>query len=356
MLQAEDEIAGIGAVVGASFAGQEGDDRDLGPGHVAEDRDARPRHDRRAAAGLRQRAARRALDRHPDQERAVGPVPGGASRRTATSLRPVLAPIERRRHVRDHGRGLQHRRAVPDAGHHPVRPGDRAAQGDGRPDRHDARSRSSSGGGRPSASSSTTCASGSPSRASARSATPGWRAATTWRRASSTTSAARRRRAARCTRDEREAAPQARRRSRRARDLFLIEGDPRRAARARQLGQRRGRRARGARRWRARRGHRGSSCWCRRLLYPVAEEVYRDFFALGEARPGGRAVAPGPALPHPPDVRGRAPRPRVVRPERLEPDPARRRSWSGCASWCARCRGAALVSRSRAGRIREQKP
>ncbi len=84
MLQAEDEIAGIGAVRRRVVRRQEGDDRDLGPGHVAQDRDARPRHDRRAAAGLRQRAARRALDRHPDQERAVRPLPGRASRRTAT--------------------------------------------------------------------------------------------------------------------------------------------------------------------------------------------------------------------------------------------------------------------------------
>ena len=51
-------------------------------------------------------------------------------------VRPVLAPIERGRHVRDDGRGVQHRRAVPDAGHPALRPGDRAAQGDRRSDRH----------------------------------------------------------------------------------------------------------------------------------------------------------------------------------------------------------------------------
>ena len=51
VLQAEDEIAGIGAAVGASFAGRQGHDRDLGAGHVAEDGDAGPGHHRRAAAG-----------------------------------------------------------------------------------------------------------------------------------------------------------------------------------------------------------------------------------------------------------------------------------------------------------------
>ena len=52
---------------------------------------------------------------------------------------------DRRRHLRDHRRGVQHRRAVPDAGHRALRPGDRAAQGDRRPDRHRALHASSNG-------------------------------------------------------------------------------------------------------------------------------------------------------------------------------------------------------------------
>ena len=42
VLQAEDEIAGIGAARRRVVRRQEGDDRHLGPGHVAEDRDAGP--------------------------------------------------------------------------------------------------------------------------------------------------------------------------------------------------------------------------------------------------------------------------------------------------------------------------
>ena len=47
-------------------------------------------------------------------------------------IRPVLAPVSAEDMFADHDRGLQHRRALPDAGHHPVGPGGRAAQGDGR--------------------------------------------------------------------------------------------------------------------------------------------------------------------------------------------------------------------------------
>ena len=64
---------------------------------------------------VRQRAARRAVHRHPDQERAVGPLPGGvlgARRRAA----PGAGADQRGRHVPGHGGGVQHRRALPDAG------------------------------------------------------------------------------------------------------------------------------------------------------------------------------------------------------------------------------------------------
>jgi 2-oxoglutarate/2-oxoacid ferredoxin oxidoreductase subunit alpha len=124
VLQAEDEIAGIGAVVGASFAGKKAMTATSGPGHVAQDRDARAGHDRRAAARLRQRAARRALDRHPDQERAVGPAPGGlllARRRGAAGA----GADDGGGHLRHDGRGVQHRRGIPDAGH----PADRGELG-----------------------------------------------------------------------------------------------------------------------------------------------------------------------------------------------------------------------------------
>ena len=57
--QAEDEIAGIGAAIGASFGGALGHHDDVRPGRVAEVRDHRPGRDDRAAAGDRRRAARR---------------------------------------------------------------------------------------------------------------------------------------------------------------------------------------------------------------------------------------------------------------------------------------------------------
>ena len=115
MIQCEDEIAGIGAVRRRVLRRQEGHDRDLGPGHVAQDRDAGPRLDRRAAARVRERAARRALHRPADEERAGGPLPGlllRPRRRRAAGAGADLGG----RHLRDHGRGLQRRRALPDAG------------------------------------------------------------------------------------------------------------------------------------------------------------------------------------------------------------------------------------------------
>ena len=53
--QAEDEIAGVGAAIGASFAGQLGVTSSSGPGHRAQGRDDRPRRHDRAAAGRRRR-------------------------------------------------------------------------------------------------------------------------------------------------------------------------------------------------------------------------------------------------------------------------------------------------------------
>ena len=57
--QAEDEIAGIGAAIGASFGGALGVTTTSGPGHLAEVGGHRPGGDDRAAAGGGRRAARR---------------------------------------------------------------------------------------------------------------------------------------------------------------------------------------------------------------------------------------------------------------------------------------------------------
>ena len=90
------------------------------------------------------------------------------------------------------------------------------------------------------------------------------------------------------------------------RDLFVIEGDADAPLGAGQLGQRRRRRA--ARRCELARAARAcrSKLLVPQLLYPVAEEVYQRLLRVGAARAGRRAVAPGAALSHHPDVRGRA--------------------------------------------------
>ena len=102
--QAEDEIAAICAAIGASYAGQLGRHLLVGPGDRAQDRGDRPRGDDRASAGDRQFAARRAVDRPADQDRAERPLPGGLwpqRRCAAAGDRRALA--RRRVRLRDRG-------------------------------------------------------------------------------------------------------------------------------------------------------------------------------------------------------------------------------------------------------------
>ena len=102
--QAEDEIAAIGSAIGASFAGALGVTSSSGPGNRAQDRGDGPRDHDRASAGHRQLAARRALDRPSDQDRAVRPLPGGLwpqrRRADAGDRRPLAG---RRVRLRDRG-------------------------------------------------------------------------------------------------------------------------------------------------------------------------------------------------------------------------------------------------------------
>ena len=135
VLQAEDEIAGIGAVVGASFAGKKAMTATSGPGMSL----------KTEMLGL---ATIAELPLVCVNVQRGGPSTGMPTKSEQSDLfqavllrarrhRPAGARADQRRgHVRHHRRGLQHRRAVPDAGHRPLRPGDRPAQGDRRPDRH----------------------------------------------------------------------------------------------------------------------------------------------------------------------------------------------------------------------------
>ena len=200
VLQAEDEIAGIGAVVGASFAGKKAMTATSGPGMSL----------KTEMLGL---ASIAELPLVCVNVQRGGPSTGMPTKSEQADLfqADLLRARRRRsgrcsrrpsvaRHVRDHRRSVQHRRAVPDAGDPAVRSGDRAAQGDRRPDRclRDPGRRAPARGGQ---------------RARALRPLPAHRvrrqpdqrsracpAATTSRPGSSTTSTARRRRAAPCTR------------------------------------------------------------------------------------------------------------------------------------------------------------
>ena len=74
--QAEDEIAGVAAALGASYGGSLGVTTTSGPGHRAQGRDDRPGRRPGTAADRRRRAARRPVHRPADQDRAGRPAAG----------------------------------------------------------------------------------------------------------------------------------------------------------------------------------------------------------------------------------------------------------------------------------------
>ena len=114
-MQAEDEIAGIGAALGAAYGGHLAVTTTSGPGRGAQVRDHRPGHQPRAAAAHHRRAARRALHRPAHQDRAGRPAAGHVRppRRVAAADRVGVHPVGvlLRRH-----RGRPHRPQVPHAG------------------------------------------------------------------------------------------------------------------------------------------------------------------------------------------------------------------------------------------------
>ena len=113
--QAEDEIAGIGAALGAAFGGCAGGHHIVRAGHRAQGRDDRAGRVARAAADHLRHPARRPVHRPADQDRAVRPAAGdvrtqrrgaGADRRAAVA----------RRLLRRRDRGGPDRAHLPHAG------------------------------------------------------------------------------------------------------------------------------------------------------------------------------------------------------------------------------------------------
>ncbi len=96
ILQAEDELAAIGMVIGAGWNGARVVHVDLGPRHLADERAHRARLLRRDPRGDRRRAARRAVHRHAHPH-AAGRHPARArTRRTATPSTSSSSPPTRR--------------------------------------------------------------------------------------------------------------------------------------------------------------------------------------------------------------------------------------------------------------------
>ena len=113
--QAEDEIAGVGAALGAAFGGALGRHHHLGAGHLAQVRDDRPRGRAGAAAAGRRRAARRPVHGPAHQDRAGRPAAGHVRpqrRGAAADHRAALA----RRLLRRRAGGRAARGHLPHAG------------------------------------------------------------------------------------------------------------------------------------------------------------------------------------------------------------------------------------------------
>ena len=92
IVQAEDELASIGIVIGAGWNGARAFTCDVGSGHLADDRVHRARLLRRGAGGDGQRAARRSVDRHADAHPAVRPAVPAPTPPTATPSTCCCSP------------------------------------------------------------------------------------------------------------------------------------------------------------------------------------------------------------------------------------------------------------------------
>ncbi len=118
--QAEDEIAGVGAALGAAFGGGLGVTTTSGPRRRPQGRDGRVGRQSGAAPGDHRHPARRSLDRlaHQDRTGRFAPCHVRASRRGAVAHRGRDDAVAL---LRGHRRGGALGGEVPDAGHAPVR-------------------------------------------------------------------------------------------------------------------------------------------------------------------------------------------------------------------------------------------
>ena len=122
ILQAEDELAAIGMVIGASWNGARAFTSTAGPGHLADERAHRPRLLRGDPGGDRRRPARRPVDRDADAH-AAGRHPARApTPRTATPSTSCLFPANPAECFYLAVESVRPRRALPDAGLHAHRP------------------------------------------------------------------------------------------------------------------------------------------------------------------------------------------------------------------------------------------
>ncbi len=131
IVQAEDELAAVGMVVGAGWAGARAMTATAGPWHLADVRVRRPRVLRRDPGGDLGRAAGRSVDGPSHADVAGGRAVHCVSLSRRHPAHPPLPglgggvlPLR--------GGGVRHRRAVPDAGVRPLRPGPRHELLDGR--------------------------------------------------------------------------------------------------------------------------------------------------------------------------------------------------------------------------------
>ena len=128
VVQAEDELAAIGMVLGAGWAGRARDDLDLRARHLADGRVRRPRLLRRDSRRDLGHPARRPVDRPADPHRAGR----HASGRLPLARRHAAHRADSRRRVDEcfefGDRGPRPGRAVPDAGLRPQRPRPRHEQ------------------------------------------------------------------------------------------------------------------------------------------------------------------------------------------------------------------------------------